>query len=56
MLSKRVTRMLECPEDFVAFNIPNKFLVGYGLDYNQHFRNLNHICVMSNKGISRYKK
>uniref|UniRef100_A0A7E4ZUJ7 Hypoxanthine phosphoribosyltransferase n=1 Tax=Panagrellus redivivus TaxID=6233 RepID=A0A7E4ZUJ7_PANRE len=55
LLSKRITRQVEVPEDFVAFNIPDKFIVGYGLDYNQHFRDLNHICVMSEQGIAKYK-
>ena len=55
MLSKRVKRRIENQEDFVAFNIPDKFIVGYGLDYNQKFRDLNHICVMSPTGIAKYK-
>uniref|UniRef100_A0A1I7Z4S2 Hypoxanthine phosphoribosyltransferase n=1 Tax=Steinernema glaseri TaxID=37863 RepID=A0A1I7Z4S2_9BILA len=56
LLSKRVTRKIEVAEDFVAFDIPDKFIVGYGLDYNQKFRDLNHICVMSDSGILKYKK
>jgi len=55
LLSKRVPRKVEVPENFVAFNIPDKFIVGYGLDYNQKFRDLNHICVMSDSGIEKYK-
>ncbi|PAV84316.1 hypothetical protein WR25_16889 [Diploscapter pachys] len=55
LVSKRVPRMIQVPENFVAFRIPDKFIVGYGLDYNQKFRDLNHICVMSSKGIERYK-
>ncbi|PAV81301.1 hypothetical protein WR25_09307 [Diploscapter pachys] len=55
LVSKRVSRMIQVPENFVAFRIPDKFIVGYGLDYNQKFRDLNHICVMSSKGIERYK-
>ncbi|TKR63166.1 hypothetical protein L596_027031 [Steinernema carpocapsae] len=55
LLSKRVPRKIEVPEDFVAFDIPDKFIVGYGLDYNQKFRDLNHICVMSESGIEKYK-
>ena len=55
LVSKRVERAVTVPEDFVAFMIPDKFIVGYGLDYNQHFRDLRHICVMSSKGIERYK-
>ncbi|PIO76668.1 hypothetical protein TELCIR_01264 [Teladorsagia circumcincta] len=55
LLSKRVDRRVNVVEDFVAFHIPNKFIVGYGLDYNQKFRDLNHICVMSATGIEKYK-
>lgn len=56
LLSKRIERTVVVPEDFVAFEIPDKFIVGYGLDYNQKFRDLNHICVMSKSGIERHKE
>ncbi|CAI4227636.1 unnamed protein product [Auanema sp. JU1783] len=55
LLAKRVKRVIDVREDFVAFQIPDKFIVGYGLDYNQNFRDLNHICVMSESGIEKYK-
>ena len=55
LLSKRVPRKVDVDENFVAFNIPDKFIVGYGLDYNQKFRDLTHICVMSQVGIDKYK-
>jgi hypoxanthine phosphoribosyltransferase len=55
LLSKRIQRRVKVTEDFVAFNIPDKFIVGYGLDYNQMFRDLNHVCVMSDSGIEKYK-
>ncbi|EPB78479.1 hypoxanthine phosphoribosyltransferase [Ancylostoma ceylanicum] len=55
LLSKRVPRKIDVAEDFVAFYIPDKFIVGYGLDYNQKFRDLNHICVMSPAGVEKYK-
>lgn len=55
LLSKRVPRKVDVAEDFVAFHIPDKFIVGYGLDYNQKFRDLNHICVMSAAGVEKYK-
>ncbi|KAE9549498.1 hypothetical protein FO519_007294 [Halicephalobus sp. NKZ332] len=55
LLSKRVPRKIEVPENFVAFNIPDKFIVGFGLDYNQKFRDLNHICIVSDSGIAKYK-
>ncbi|KAL3997750.1 hypoxanthine phosphoribosyltransferase [Acanthocheilonema viteae] len=55
LLSKRRGREFKVQEDFVAFDIPNKFVVGFGLDYNQKFRDLGHICVMSEAGIEKYK-
>lgn len=33
--------------DYVGFAIPDEFVVGYALDYNEHFRDLDHICVIS---------
>lgn len=50
MLSKCV----QVHEDFVAFDIPDRFVVGYGLDYNQKFRDLEHICILSEEGIKRH--
>lgn len=32
--------------DFVGFEIPNAFVVGYGLDYNEHYRNLPYVGVL----------
>jgi hypoxanthine phosphoribosyltransferase len=33
--------------DYVCFEIPNEFVVGYGLDYNDEYRHLPHIAVLS---------
>lgn len=38
----------ECSLDFVAFEIPNDFVVGYGLDYQGFFRNLPYIAQVQN--------
>jgi hypoxanthine phosphoribosyltransferase len=32
--------------DYVGFTVPDKFLVGYGLDWNEQYRYLNDICVL----------
>eukprot|EP00397_Hematodinium_sp_SG-2012_P061656 GEMP01082031.1.p2 GENE.GEMP01082031.1~~GEMP01082031.1.p2 ORF type:complete len:115 (+),score=27.49 GEMP01082031.1:285-629(+) len=41
--------------DFSGFSIPDDFVVGYCLDYNEHFRDLDHVCVMNESGIVKYK-
>lgn len=40
--------------DYVAFLIPNKFVVGYGLDYNEAFRDLPHLCIITNEGVEKF--
>ena len=32
--------------DYVGFNIPDEFVVGYGLDYAERYRNLPDVCVL----------
>ncbi|KAJ1100263.1 hypothetical protein NDU88_005350 [Pleurodeles waltl] len=41
--------------DYAGFEIPNLFVVGYALDYNEHFRDLNHICIINEIGKEKYK-
>jgi hypoxanthine phosphoribosyltransferase len=45
LLKKENSAQVEVPVDFVGFNIPNKFVVGYGLDVAEKFRNLPMIAV-----------
>ncbi|KAL3314857.1 hypoxanthine phosphoribosyltransferase 1 [Cichlidogyrus casuarinus] len=35
---------------FVGFEVPDLFVIGYGLDYNEHFRTLQHICTINEHG------
>ncbi len=42
-LSKRARRSFEVPVKYIGFEIPNLFVVGYGLDYNQMFRGLPYV-------------
>lgn len=44
-LDKRGRRQVEVPLDYIGFEIPNEFIVGYGLDYDNKFRNLPYISV-----------
>ena len=47
LLSKPEARRQEAPIDFVGFEIPNEFVVGYGLDHAERYRNLPYIAVLS---------
>ena len=44
-LDKKERREVDIPLDYVGFEIPNEFVVGYGLDYDNKFRNLPYIAV-----------
>ena len=41
--------------DYVGFSVPDEFVVGFCLDYNDAFRDLDHICCISPAGIERFK-
>ncbi len=45
LLDKRERRLVDVNLDYVGFPIPNEFVVGYGLDYSNMFRNLPYIAV-----------
>ena len=46
LLDKPDRRVIDVPVDYVGFQIPDLFVVGYGLDYAQHYRNLPYIGVV----------
>jgi hypoxanthine phosphoribosyltransferase len=46
LLDKRVRRLVEIPLDYVGFEVPDEFVVGYGLDYLERYRNLPFIGVL----------
>ena len=56
LLRKRTPLSSGYIPDYVGFEIPNKFVVGYALDYNEYFRDLMHICVISKNGVDKYKE
>ncbi|HXW68935.1 MAG TPA: hypoxanthine phosphoribosyltransferase [Dissulfurispiraceae bacterium] len=45
LLDKKERRIADVPIDYTGFNIPNQFVVGYGLDYENKYRNLPYIAV-----------
>jgi hypoxanthine phosphoribosyltransferase len=46
LLNKPSRRRVDVPVDFVGFEVPDLFVVGYGLDFDQHYRNLPYIGVI----------
>jgi hypoxanthine phosphoribosyltransferase len=47
LLEKQVTQRPPVTLDYVGFRIPDVFVVGYGLDFAQHYRNLREICILN---------
>jgi hypoxanthine phosphoribosyltransferase len=45
LLAKPARRLVDVPVDYLGFEIEDQFVVGYGLDHNQHFRNLRDIRI-----------
>lgn len=46
LLDKPERRVVEIEADYIGFRVPDEFVVGYGLDYNQKYRNLPYIGVL----------
>ena len=53
LLDKKVRRLVNVPLDYVGFEIPDEFVVGYGLDYKGEYRNLPFIGVLHPELIKR---
>ena len=46
LLDKPAQRREDVKADYVGFTIPNEFVVGYGLDYAERYRNLKDVCIL----------
>ena len=46
LLNKPERRTSNVPIDYLGFDIPNEFVVGYGLDYGERYRNLGYVGVL----------
>jgi len=53
LLNKPERRIADVPVDYLGFDIPNAFVVGYGLDYAEHYRNLPYIGVLKQQVYAR---
>jgi hypoxanthine phosphoribosyltransferase len=50
LLDKPSRRKQPIEGDYIGFRIPDEFVVGYGLDYAERYRNLPDICVVPREG------
>jgi len=46
LLNKKPRRIVEIPLDYMGFDIPDLFVVGYGLDYDNKYRNLPYVAIL----------
>jgi hypoxanthine phosphoribosyltransferase len=46
LLTKPERREVDVPVRYIGFEIPNEFVIGYGLDYAERYRNLPHVAVL----------
>jgi hypoxanthine phosphoribosyltransferase len=47
LLDRKTRRIVQVPVEYRCFEIPDRFVVGWGLDYKQLYRNLSYIAVMN---------
>jgi hypoxanthine phosphoribosyltransferase len=54
-LDRNSRRIVQVPVDYRCFEIPDRFVVGFGLDHNQLYRNLGYVAVMKpDKGVAQH--
>ncbi|MCG6551033.1 MAG: hypoxanthine phosphoribosyltransferase [Candidatus Magnetominusculus sp. LBB02] len=46
LLDKKDRRLVDVNVDYIGFQIPDEFVVGYGTDYNDNFRNLPYVAIL----------
>jgi hypoxanthine phosphoribosyltransferase len=56
LLTKPERRKVELPIRYVGFEIPNRFAIGYGLDFGERFRNLPYVAVLEDSGGEAVKR
>eukprot|EP01053_Blabericola_migrator_P001489 Blabericola_migrator_1__1488@NODE_1394_length_4632_cov_181_340854_g933_i0_p2_GENE_NODE_1394_length_4632_cov_181_340854_g933_i0NODE_1394_length_4632_cov_181_340854_g933_i0_p2_ORF_typecomplete_len269_score40_37Pribosyltran/PF00156_27/9_4e16Pribosyl_synth/PF14572_6/0_00033DUF2808/PF10989_8/0_054_NODE_1394_length_4632_cov_181_340854_g933_i032324038 len=54
LFSKRVAANESFEVEWSGFNVPDYFLLGFGCDLDEHFRDLEHLCIISEKGRQVY--
>jgi hypoxanthine phosphoribosyltransferase len=52
LLSKPSRRKVDVKVEYIGFTIEDRFVVGYGLDYAEQYRNLPHIAILGSQNVS----
>ena len=52
LLSKPSRREVDVPLDYIGFEIPDEFVLGYGLDFDEKYRNLPYVAVLKEEYYS----
>ena len=55
-LNKQGTSQVQQQPDHSVFHIPNAFVVGYGLDYDDYYRNLPYVAILEPTDLEEHKK
>lgn len=55
LLKKTGRQEVEYDPDFVAFDIPDEFVVGYGLDFNDEYRNLPYLAALEEADLAKHR-
>lgn len=56
LLSKQDNRVVNVPVAYVGFTVPDRYIVGYGLDYQQKYRNLPYLAALDAEDRTKKKK
>jgi hypoxanthine phosphoribosyltransferase len=51
LADKPSRRQVQVPIDYLGFTVPDQFIVGYGIDWNEKYRNLPEICIPEEKQV-----
>ena len=51
LLDKKITRIADVDADYYGLEVDDKFLIGYGLDYDGYYRNLRYIGYMEKSDL-----
>jgi hypoxanthine phosphoribosyltransferase len=53
LLNKQENRTVDVPLAYVGFTVPNQYIVGYGVDFQQRYRNLPYLAVLEQKDLEK---